>query len=107
MAGAGTVRGGHIVLSTWHPELVSLRESLGLPRHPIQIVATLRGGLIFDGLLFNVPELRVLLVTVPQGRDLMAPQLAARPWITPVVMRSWRDLVHAFQQLRQAGTQRI
>lgn len=43
LAGAETIRGGDIVFSTWHPELVRLRESLGLRRHPIQIVATLRG----------------------------------------------------------------
>ena len=59
LAGAETIRGGDIVLSVWHPELVALRASLGLPRHPIQIVATLRGLDLDDGLLFNVPELRV------------------------------------------------
>jgi len=33
----------------------TLRASLGLPRHPVQIVATLR-GLSFESLIFNVPE---------------------------------------------------
>ena len=42
LAGAETIRGGHLVFSTWRPELVRLRQSLGLPRHPTQIVATLR-----------------------------------------------------------------
>jgi len=106
MAGAETVRGGRIVLSIWRPELVALRESLGLPRHPIQIVATL-GGLGFDGLLFNVPELRVMLVTVPPGTASMATQIADRPWITPIVMPSARDLPYAFGRLRQAGIRRI
>jgi 5-amino-6-(5-phosphoribosylamino)uracil reductase len=106
MAGAETIRDGRIVMSIWHPELVALRESLGLPRHPIQIVATLR-GLAFDGVLFNVPELRVVVLTVPLRRDSMITELAARPWITPIVMPSARDLPHAFRQLHQTGIRRI
>src|SRR5579872_3111227 len=91
MAGAETIRGGNIVFSVWHPELVALRASLGLPRHPTQIVATLR-GLNFEGLIFNVPEIPVLLLTVPTCTDLMLTPLADRPWITPVVMPTPRDL---------------
>ncbi len=102
LAGAETVRGGNIVFSTWHPELVALRASLGLPRHPIQIVATLR-GMSFEGLLFNVPEIRVILLTVPACTDLMRTELADRPWITPIVMQTSRDLPHAFRELRQRG----
>jgi riboflavin biosynthesis pyrimidine reductase len=102
MSGAETIRGGKIILSTWHPELVALRASLGLPRHPIQIVATLR-GLNYDGLLFNVPELRVILLTVPACTDLMLTALSDRPWITPIVMPTARDLPHAFRELRQHG----
>src|SRR5437763_8011933 len=59
MAGAETIRGGNLVLSIWRRELVELRASLGLPRHPLQIVATLR-ALPFDGLLFTQPEIRVI-----------------------------------------------
>jgi riboflavin biosynthesis pyrimidine reductase len=106
LAGAETVRGGDIVLSTWHPELVALRASLGRPRHPIQIVATLR-GMNFDGLIFNVPELRVILLTVPACTDLMLTALADRPWITPIVMATTRDLVHAFRDLRARGIETI
>ena len=106
LAGAGTVRNGRVVLSTWHHELVALRESLGLPRHPIQIVATHR-GLTFDGLLFNAPELRVILVTVPPCADLMRAELADRPWITPVVMPSPSDLPDALRRLHTAGIARM
>ena len=38
LSGAATIRGSDLVFSVWHPELVALRRSLGLPRHPIQIV---------------------------------------------------------------------
>jgi 5-amino-6-(5-phosphoribosylamino)uracil reductase len=106
LAGAETIRGGDIVFSTWHPQLVALRESMGLPRHPIQIVATLR-GMAFDGLMFNVPDLRVILVTVPSCTDLMHAPIAARPWITPVVMRHSHDLRNAFRALRKLGIERI
>ena len=106
MAGAETIRGGNIVFSVWHPELVALRATLGLPRHPTQIVATLR-GLNFEGLIFNVPEIPVLLLTVPTCTDLMLTQLADRPWITPVVMPSSHDLPHALREIRQRGIARI
>jgi riboflavin biosynthesis pyrimidine reductase len=106
MAGAETIRGGRIVLSTWHPELVALRQSLGLPRHPVQIVATLR-GLSFDGLLFNVPELRVMLLTVGECSELMLTPIADRPWITTLTMPRADALVFAFRKLRAMGIGRI
>src|SRR3954470_15607426 len=79
MAGAETIRDGRIVLSVWHPELVALRAALGLPRHPIQIVATLRGVAVDEGLLFNIPEVRVLLLTLPAVSVAMHHALAQRP----------------------------
>jgi riboflavin biosynthesis pyrimidine reductase len=106
LAGAQTVRGGDLVLSVWHPEIVALRASIGLPRHPIQIVATLR-GINFDGLIFNVPDLRVVLLTLPTWTALMHDDLEARPWITPVLMQTPAALVDAFRQLRRLGIERI
>ncbi len=107
LAGAETVRSGNIVLSTWRPELVELRRSLGLPRHPIQIVATLRGLKLDDGLLFNVPDLRVILLTLPACSELMRTQLADRPWVMPIAMPTPHELPFAFRQLRELGIQRI
>ncbi len=107
LGGAQTVRGGGIVFSVWHPELVSLRATLGLPRHPIQIVATLRGLPFEDALIFNVPDLRVVLLTIPSWVALMHASLKERPWITPVVMQTPDDLPSAFHRLRELGIARI
>src|SRR5207247_1757536 len=101
LAGAETIRGGNMVLSVWHPELIALRTSLGLPRHPVQIVATLRGLPFDEALLYNVPELRVVVVTLSDCVDAMKVQIAARPWIVPVLMNSPTDLGPAFRQLRR------
>jgi riboflavin biosynthesis pyrimidine reductase len=106
MAGAETVRGGRIVLSIWHPELVALRASLRLPRHPVQIVATLR-GLDFSGRLFSTPELRVVVVTVGACTKLVITPVAQRPWMTVLTMPSARELPDAFRQLREMGIARI
>ena len=106
LSGAETVRDGKIVFSTWHPKLVALRASLGLPRHPVQVIATLK-GLSFDGLLFNVPELSVILVTVGPCADLMVTAVADRPWISIVQMPTAGHLVYAFRELRQRGIRRI
>lgn len=107
MAGAATIRGGRIVLSVWHPELVALRAALGKPRHPVQIVATLQGLDIEHEMLFNVPELHVILLTVRSCRTLMGGAIAARPWITPVVMEKPDRLPAAFERLRRIGLERI
>ena len=107
LAGAGTVRGGQLVLSTWHPELVALRAALGLSRHPVQMVATLRGLPIDDALLFNVPDLRVILITVASVADTMTDALRARPWIEPMVMERAGDLPDVFGRIRRSGVRRI
>jgi len=107
LSGAETVRGGGTVFSVWHPELVRLRESLGCPRHPVQIVATVRGVDIERMLLFNVPELRAILLTVPDTVGRLQDALKSRPWVTPVVMADRSDLPRAFEQLAELGVRRI
>jgi riboflavin biosynthesis pyrimidine reductase len=107
LAGAGTVRGGQLIFSVWHPELVSLREAMGLPRHPVQIVATLQGLDVTDMLIFNVPEVPVVLVTVGACTSLMRREIAARPWISVVEMPKPDALPHAFDQLRARGIRSI
>jgi riboflavin biosynthesis pyrimidine reductase len=107
LAGAATLRGSELVLSVWHPELVALRASLGLRRHPAQIVATSRGFPLDDRLMFNEPGVRVLIITVAQAAAAMRDALAARPWITPIVMNDEQDLAGAFRQLRQHGIGRV
>ena len=107
MSGAETIRGGDIVFSVWHPELVSLRAALGKPRHPTQIVATLTGVDLDRGVLFNAPEIPVVVITVGPVAALMQNALAARPWITPVVMERTSDLRQAFDQLRSLGIERV
>src|SRR5437899_4109901 len=74
LSGAETVRGGKIVFSTWHPELVRLRASLGLAPHPVQIVATL-SGLSLGGMLFSELSLRVIVLTVAACPDGMMTDL--------------------------------
>jgi riboflavin biosynthesis pyrimidine reductase len=107
LGGAATIRGGDLVLSIWRRELVALRASRGLPRHPTQIVASLRGAPIEDGLMFNVPELPVIVITVARGAEAMRQALDERPWITPIVMDSPHDLPLAFRRLRERGINRL
>jgi riboflavin biosynthesis pyrimidine reductase len=107
LAGASTTREGNLVLSVWHPELVRLREVLGKPRHPIQIVAT-RGGLnIEDALMFNVPEVPAIVLTTEKGAASMREALDRRPWTSIVVMDRASDLASAFRELRARGVDQI
>ena len=46
-------------------------------------------------------------ITVARGADAMRDSLAARPWITPIVMDAAHDLPAAFRQLRQLGVPRL
>jgi riboflavin biosynthesis pyrimidine reductase len=107
LAGARTVHSGNLPLSVWRPELVALRAAMALPRHPVQIVATLHGVALDEGLMFNVPDLRVMLLTIARGADAMREGLKARPWITPLVMDHPQDLRTAFVELRRLGIERI
>ena len=107
LAGADTIRGGDVVFSVWHPELVRLRAALGKPRYPIQIVATVRGVDMDQALLFNVPDIQVLVLTLAAGASRMREGLAARPWVRPLVMGRREDLPAAFETLRTCGIERI
>lgn len=107
LAGAETVRGSEGIFSVWHPELVHLRMSLGLPRHPLQIVATIRGLELDDTPLFNLPDIGVVLLTVAPAAERMHQAMRVRPWIRLVRMDAPEDLPRAFEQLRSMGVARI
>ncbi len=107
LAGARTAGAGDRPWSVWRPELVALRSAMALPRHPIQIVATLHGVSVADGLMFNTPELRVILITTARGADAMRDALRTRPWISLVVMADPSSLRAAFQELRRLGVERL
>jgi diaminohydroxyphosphoribosylaminopyrimidine deaminase/5-amino-6-(5-phosphoribosylamino)uracil reductase len=107
LAGAETVRGSDLVFSVWHPELVALRESLGLPRHPIQLVATRRGLDIADMLLFNVPEIAAIVLAGSEGQQAMERAIAERPWIKCVLLKAEDGFATAFAQLSSMGVERI
>lgn len=107
LAGAETVRLGHVVFSVWHPHLIELRASLGRARHPTQIVATLRGLDLDRGLLFNVPEVPVVMLTISAAAQEIKAALDARPWIAPVIMETPQHLPRAFDELRGMGIERI
>jgi riboflavin biosynthesis pyrimidine reductase len=107
LSGSGTIDGAHMIFAVWHPELVRLRAELGKPRYPIQIVGTLRGVDLTDSLLFNVPEIQVLIVTVGDGARRMREDLRSRPWVRPVVMAKPEHLPRAFRLLRTFGIARI
>ena len=107
MAGARTVRGGDIVFSVWHPELIALRDSLGLSRHPIQIVVTNRGIDPDRALLFNVPEIRVVLLTGASVPSTIEDAIRARPWVSHLPLPPDGTLRAAFERLRQIGIGRV
>jgi riboflavin biosynthesis pyrimidine reductase len=106
LAGAATVRGSGVVFSVWHPEIVRLRTALGFPRHPVQIVATIRGVDPGAELIFNVPELHVIVLGTPLALERMRGALAARPWVVPLAMDP-ADPRDAFAGLASMGIGRV
>jgi riboflavin biosynthesis pyrimidine reductase len=107
LAGAETVRGSEVVFSVWHPELVHLRMSLGLSRHPLQIVATIRGLELGHTLLFNLPDIPVVLLTAASAAQRMHHAIHIRPWITLVLMDEPEDLPRTFERLQAMGVARV
>ena len=100
LAGAGTVARTSIIFSVWHPELVGLRQSLGKPRHPVQIIV--RGGrsLAIDReLLYNVPEIPCMLVTSERGAASYADRLRERPWVRVLTTGAALDMRRALDAL--------
>jgi len=100
LAGAATAAGANAFFSVWHPEMVTLRRELGLPRHPAQIVMSIHGRVNLDALLFNVPEVPVFLIAGAECRSRVEKAIADRPWITmvPIDAHSTRE---TFAHLRR------
>jgi riboflavin biosynthesis pyrimidine reductase len=109
MTGAATIRGSQMILGVWHPELVRLRENLGLPRYPAQIVATRSGKLgIESELMFNVPEVPVFILTTPDAAAAVAARIEDRPWISIIAEPKETDLIGSLRRLRaEHGIRRI
>lgn len=107
LAGAGSLH-ADAFFSVWHPEVVALRLSLGLPRHPAQVIVSKRGRFDVDALVFNVPDVPVFLVAGGACVARHAAALRARPWIRLVPANADGDLRAALDELRAgAGIRRI
>jgi len=106
LAGAGSVH-TQTFFSVWHPQMVALRASLALPRHPAQIVVSQQGRLDFNALLFNVAEVPVFLVAGAECMSVHASALRSRPWIRHIPLIG-HDLRPIIDRLRvEEGIQRI
>jgi riboflavin biosynthesis pyrimidine reductase len=106
LAGAGTVH-REAFFSVWHPALVELRQSLGLPRHPAQIVISNTGRLDFSAVLFNVPDVPVFLIAGGECLTRCDADLIARPWVQRLAVRG-ENVSTAIHQLHAAhGIRRI
>lgn len=102
LTGATTIAGDDTVMAVWHPELVALRMALGLPRFPVQVVATRSGELdIESSLLYNVPLLRVVILTDDAGADVLRPHVTTRPWVEVLSGGRESDIVGGLRTLRR------
>jgi riboflavin biosynthesis pyrimidine reductase len=101
LTGASTIRGAQMVMAIWHPELVALRTALGLERYPVQVVATRSGDLdIESALMFNVPALRVFILTDDTGAEELERHTKRRPWIRVLSGGRESDVIAGLQTLR-------
>ena len=101
ITGASTIRGEQMVMAIWHPELVALRASLGLPRYPAQVVATRSGDLdVESSLIYNVPEVRVFILTEDAGARALEPYAQKRPWIQVLSAGARSDVIAGLKTLR-------
>jgi riboflavin biosynthesis pyrimidine reductase len=104
LAGAITARSRSLVLSVWHPQLVSLRLSLGKPRHPMQVVVTASGELHFDeGLMFQEPDLRSCVIAPSSAVPRLKERTARAPWIDVIDGGEPLSMRHALMQLSARG----
>ena len=108
LAGASTAAGENVFFSVWHPELVALRLSLGLPRHPAQVVVTGRACIDPNtSLIFNVPDVAVFVLASVYACGVLANAAASRPWVRLVRIEG-EDLRPALSTLlREFGIRRL
>jgi riboflavin biosynthesis pyrimidine reductase len=108
LAGAATARSERMVFSVWHPELVDLRCSLGLRRHPAQVVVTDSGDLPIErGLMFAEPSLPVYLIARSSVVPALRARLGDRPWVDVVDAGERISLPAAMRYLREKGVRVI
>ncbi len=108
MAGAATAEGAETFFSVWHPQLVALRQALGLSRHPAQVVLTGRGCIDLERtLLFNVPDVPVYIIAAPAACERLESAIADHPSVELIPMHG-DDLRTPLAYLRQKrGVARI
>jgi riboflavin biosynthesis pyrimidine reductase len=58
-------------------------------------------------MLFNLPDVPVLLLTVAASAERMYQAMKVRPWVTPLLMDGPGSLVRAFERLRSMGIGRV
>lgn len=98
LAGASSV-GRNQFFTVTQPELVALRQELGLPRHPTQMVLSNHGHVDLRSRVFTTPDVPVLLLAGPECERKMAPQIRDRSWITLIPIGD--SLPDAFTRVRR------
>jgi riboflavin biosynthesis pyrimidine reductase len=94
--------------SVWRHEVIALRQTRGLPRHPAQIV--LSRGCTFDPgryMLFNVPDVPVYILTDSGGRRRIEPRIGDRPWVHVMDADGADALARQMAVLRRAGVRHV
>lgn len=108
LSGSRTACAPDLVLSVWHPQLVALRQSLGRSRHPAQVIVSASGNLPFEnGLMFQVPDLRVIVVTASRNATAIRHRLRTRPWVEVIGAGDPLSLTRALRQIRLLGIEVI
>jgi riboflavin biosynthesis pyrimidine reductase len=106
LAGAITARSRSLVLSVWHPQLVSLRLALGKPRHPMQVIVTASGELHFDeGLMFQESDLNSCVLAPSSSIPKLKARVARAPWVDVIDGGEPFSMRHALTQLASRGVQ--
>ena len=98
LAGASSV-GRNVFFTIAQPELAALRQELGLPRHPVQMVLSDQGHIDLSARMFSNPEARVLILAGEACERAVAPRLRDRPWITVIPIAG--SLRRAFEIARR------
>ena len=108
LAGASTARSDELIFSVWHPELVALRRDLGRSRHPAHVIVSSRSALhVETALMFQVPEVRVYLVTTSDAASSLRLQVATRPWVQVIDAGQPLSMRTALRELRSRGIETL
>jgi riboflavin biosynthesis pyrimidine reductase len=108
MAGANTIRGMGKIFSVWHHNFFKIRKKFASSLFPAQIIVTASGNIdIENELMFNLPDIRVFVITTENGANQLGKKIGDRSQVSIISTGEKIKYHDALQMLKSFGINKI